>query len=89
MNNNDLESQVNILKNAMQFYSDVNNYQGEEPLILKDNGAIAKHCLETIQKLNNYQNELQELQSLISNSDNDTTSDEIIKQVSLITNKYI
>ena len=89
MNSNDLESQVNILKNAMQFYSDVNNYRGEEPLILKDNGAIAKHSLETIQKLNNYQNELQELQSLISNNDNDITSEEILNKVNLITNKYI
>ncbi len=89
MNNNDLESQVNILKNAMQFYSDINNYHGEEPLILKDNGTIAKHCLETIEKLNHYQNELEELHNLISDNSGDTSSDEILKKVNLLTNKYI
>lgn len=89
MNNNDLESQVNILKNAMQFYLDVNNYRGDEPLILKDNGAIAKHCLETIQNLNNHQSELQELHELILSNNNDLSSEEVLKQVNLLTNKYI
>ena len=89
MNSNDLESQVNILKNAMQFYSDTNNYQGKEPLILKDSGSIAKHCLETIQNLNNHQSELQELHELILKNNGDLSSEEILRQVNLLSNKYI
>lgn len=71
---NNQESQFNILKNALQFYADLNNYEGNE-LVLKDKGEIARFAFKSINDLNVYEDNIKELRDLIS--ENNTTEDNI------------
>ena len=40
-----LLSQIELLKNALEFYANPTNYKGDNPLILVDNGSQAKYML--------------------------------------------
>ncbi|NJO63407.1 MAG: hypothetical protein HC836_35900 [Richelia sp. RM2_1_2] len=50
LNENLLESQVALLKKALEYYSSENNYTSGS--IEKDNGHIAKHTLTLVKNIN-------------------------------------
>lgn len=80
---NNQESQINILKNALQFYADLNNYEGNQ-LVLKDKGGIARFAFKSIDDLNLYEDKISELRDLISENNDDIDQSDLMNRINEI-----
>ena len=64
----ELINRLELLKQALQYYSNTANYEGDNPNILLDKGSQAKFALDTLTNQENYH------ETLVSEAD------EILKQ---------
>ena len=86
--NDDLQTQVNVLKNAMQFYSNEENYINDQ-LIIKDGGGIARHTLKSINDLDEYQQQISELQNFIADdTEDDVDRTELVNKINKLIKNF-
>lgn len=86
--NDDLQTQVNVLKNAMQFYSNEENYINDQ-LIIKDGGGIARHALKAINDLDEYQQQISELQNFIAHdTEDDVDRTELVNKINKLIKNF-
>lgn len=86
--NDDLQTQVNVLKNAMQFYSNEENYINDQ-LIIKDGGGIARHALKSINDLAEYQQQISELQNFIADdTEDDVDRTELVNKINKLIKNF-
>lgn len=81
--NLNLKSRIFLLKKCIEFYADEANYSNHT--IELDAGSTAKHILEVLKKLEEYD---MEMETLYNTLQGEIDSEEIIKKIKKITNKY-